>query len=52
MIYNLKPPDETPVEPLTPEEEYLIEYLAFALWLVIIAVLGAALLSAVLEWVR
>lgn len=52
MILNMKPPPgETPTEPLAPEEEYLIEYLAFSLLLVFIAVFGAACLSAVQAWV-
>ncbi len=53
MILNMKPPPgETPREPLSPEEEYAIKYLSFALKLALIALFGAAVLSAVMEFVK
>ncbi len=49
MILHMKPPPgETPREPLSPEEEWLIEYLAFALKWAIIGVAVAAFVDVVM----
>ncbi len=46
------PPGETPREPLSPEDEYVIKCLLSVLKLVLVALFGVAVLSAVMEWVK